>query len=135
MRTSSNERSCCVRERVGECHTLAMIAYSESRPRWHNERRQAKVNVRPRSSPFSTTRTTRTSHGAMHIPGRSVNVKHCGLSVSVPLWKLYFCVLSVCWFLVISLAHALFQFGSRKSVYHRSTIFLIISRISEEREF
>ena len=34
-----------------------MIAHSENRPRWHNERRQAKVNVRPRSSPISAMRT------------------------------------------------------------------------------
>ena len=30
-----------------------MIAYGENRPRWHNERRQAKVNIRPRSSSIS----------------------------------------------------------------------------------
>ena len=59
-----------MRELVGDCHPLAMIAYSDRRPRWHNERRQAKVNVRPRSSPRSTKRTLRTSHVVMHIPGR-----------------------------------------------------------------
>ena len=32
-----------------ECHTLAMIAYSERRLRWYKEERQAKLNVRPRS--------------------------------------------------------------------------------------
>ena len=57
MWTSSEERTCCVREPVGECHPLAMIAYGENGPRWHNERRQAKVNVRPPSSPVSAVRT------------------------------------------------------------------------------
>ena len=50
MRTSSDERTCCVRELVGKCHPLAMIASSENGPRWHNEWRQAKVTERPRSS-------------------------------------------------------------------------------------
>ena len=40
-----------VREPVGEVrHALVMIAHSENRPRWRNERSQAKVNVRPLSS-------------------------------------------------------------------------------------
>ena len=65
-----NERTCCVREPAGECHPLAMVAYSENKLGWHNERRQAKVNVRPRPSPRSTTRTLWTSHGAIHIPAR-----------------------------------------------------------------
>ena len=46
----------CVREPVGEHHTLAMIAYAENMPRWHNERRQARVNLRSRSSPISAIR-------------------------------------------------------------------------------
>ena len=44
-----NELAVC--ESLSEsAHPLGMITYSENRPRWHNERRQAKVNVRPRSS-------------------------------------------------------------------------------------
>ena len=55
--TSSEDWTCSVREPVGECYFLAMIAHGENKPRWHNERRQAKVNIRPRSSSISATRT------------------------------------------------------------------------------
>ena len=92
MWMKSEEWTCCVREPVGECHPLAMIAYSENRPRWHNERRQAKVNMRPRSSPrprtshvvvHSSSGKYQASHGKREYPKRRRH--HCGLSVSVPL--------------------------------------------------
>ena len=83
-----------MREPVGECHPLAVIAYSENRPRWHNERRQAKVNVRPRSSPRSQTshvvvltfhpgnRARTGKPNATHWKRRR---QHCELSVNLPL--------------------------------------------------
>ena len=62
------ERTCRVREPVGDCHPLSMIACTECRPRWHHKR--SKVSARPRSSLRSTTRTLRTSHVVMHPPRR-----------------------------------------------------------------
>ena len=71
MWMSSEDWTCCVREPVGECHPLAMIAYSENRPKWHNERRQAKVNMRPRSSP-----RPRTSHVVVHSSSGKYQASH-----------------------------------------------------------
>ena len=112
MRTSSEERTCCVREPVGECHSLAMIAYSENRPRWHNERRQAKVNIRPRSSPMSTTRTLRedpccgahpsTATGNRGRGSRNVTVNIVDLSLIEPQQQARSRVLDACFPLIIS---------------------------------
>ena len=50
-----------VKTELAVCESLSesatMIAHGETRPRWHNERRQAKVNFRPRSSSISAIRT------------------------------------------------------------------------------
>ena len=113
----------------GVHHPLAKIAHSESRPRWHTERRQAKVNVRPRSSGNNTNVTdksccdahtrTATGDGEHHKQKReTLWMKRECAAVVVSL-----CLLSVCWFLFISLAHALFQFGSIDTGSHHVTIF------------
>ena len=55
-----------------------MIACSGNRSRWHNERRQAKVNIRPRSS----TRP-RTSHVVVHNSSGKLQASH-KKNVSIP---------------------------------------------------
>ena len=73
---------------------MAMIACSENRPRWHNDRRQAKVNIRLRSSTrprtsdvvvHSSSRKYQASHGKPWVSQQKRRRQHCGLSVSVPL--------------------------------------------------
>ena len=50
-----------VSERLSGSATIwRRIAYSESRPRWHTERRQAQVSARPRSSHNNTHATDKT---------------------------------------------------------------------------
>ena len=51
-----DDGTCCMREPVGECHPLAVIACSGNRPRWHiTPRLQADVTVRALPWPPITT--------------------------------------------------------------------------------
>ena len=97
-----------------------MPAYSESRPRWHSERSQAKVHVR------------HSRHVVMHLPGRpreTVSITpasqrhHCGLNVCAAVVVFFLFFHSVPVPLVVSLSHALFQFSLKKTSHHQQTNF------------
>ena len=85
--TMYEDVTCCVREPVGECRPCAMIAYSETEPRWHKETRQAKVNLRPRASQRSCTPTLWTRLVVVHLPsGPRVTVSIAAESSMQTLW-------------------------------------------------
>ena len=65
-----NELAVC-ESQSGKVPPLAMIAYSENRPRWHNERRQVKSECETSLlSKINNTNATDKSCCDCHIPGR-----------------------------------------------------------------